>query len=193
MSAITLASALANQGFKVGLADADPQKSSLQWLKLRPTEAATILPIDWRQEKAIGDVPKGLDYLIVDAPGALSGEHAERLVSESHAIVTPLQPSIFDIDSTKRFLKHLQDIKRVRKGKVQILLLANRLRPNTTSVEQIKDFFRQIEQNPAAAILERSCYDQLAQQGLGVFDKPQKQFAPIQEQWRPLLAKILAD
>ena len=32
MTAITLAGALANQGLRVGLADADPQKSSLQWL-----------------------------------------------------------------------------------------------------------------------------------------------------------------
>ena len=114
-------------------------------------------------------------------------------MSESHAIVTPLQPSVFDIDSTKRFLKHLQDIKRIRKGKVKILLLANRLKPNTTSVESIKAFFQQIEQNPAAAILERSCYDQLAQEGLSVFDKTQKQYAQVQDQWRPLLAKILAD
>ena len=149
--------------------------------------------MDWRQEKAIGAAPKDLDYLIVDAPGALWGEHAELLVSESHAIVTPLQPSVFDIDSTKRFIKHLQDIKRIRKGKVQILLLANRLRPNTISVENIKDFFKQIEQNPAAAILERSCYDQLAQEGLSVFDKTQKQYTQIQDQWRPLLAKIQAD
>lgn len=193
MTAITLAGALANQGFRVGLADADPQKSSLQWLKYRPEDAVHITAVDWRQEKAIGAAPKDLDYLIVDAPGALWGEHAELLVSESHAIVTPLQPSVFDIDSTKRFLKHLQDIKRIRKGKVQILLLANRLRPNTISVENIKDFFKQIEQNPAAAILERSCYDQLAQEGLSVFDKTQKQYAQIQDQWRPLLAKIQAD
>ncbi|MDB0154408.1 chromosome partitioning protein ParA, partial [Acinetobacter baumannii] len=33
----------------------------------------------------------------------------EQLVSEAHAIITPLQPSFFDIDSTRRFLKHLQD------------------------------------------------------------------------------------
>ena len=193
MTAITLAGALANRGLRVGLAAAEPQKSSLQWLKYRPDSAAKITGVDWRQEKAIGDAPKDLDYLIVDAPGALSGEHAELLISESHAIVTPLQPSVFDIDSTKRFLKHLQDIKRIRKGKVKILLLANRLKPNTTSVESIKAFFHTIEQNPAAAILERSCYDQLAQEGLSVFDKTQKQYAQVQDQWKPLLNKLLAD
>ncbi|WP_216604034.1 ParA family protein [Vitreoscilla sp. C1] len=193
MTAITLASAFAQQGLRIGIADADPQKSSLQWLKYRPESAAKIVAVDWRNEKSIGHAPENLDYLIVDAPGALSGEHAEQLISESHAIVTPLQPSVFDIDSTKRFLKHLKDIKRIRKGKVQILLLGNRLRPNTHSAEQIKAFFQQIEQIPAALILERSCYDQLAQQGLALFDKPQKQYTDIQAQWQPLLNKLLQD
>lgn len=88
------------KGYKVALADSDNQKSSLQWLKQRPDNVAVIQSLDWRQEKSIGDAPKNLDYLIIDAPGALSGDHAEQLVSEAHAIITPLQPSFFDIDST---------------------------------------------------------------------------------------------
>jgi chromosome partitioning protein len=93
MTAITLATALAQKGYKVALADSDNQKSSLQWLKQRPDNVAVIQSLDWRQEKSIGDAPKNLDYLIIDAPGALSGDHAEQLVSEAHAIITPLQPS----------------------------------------------------------------------------------------------------
>ena len=94
MTAITLASALSKKGYKVALADADNQKSSLQWLKQRPDSMSTIQSLDWRHEKSIGDAPKHLDYLIIDAPGALSGEHAEQLVSESHAI-DPVTAFIF--------------------------------------------------------------------------------------------------
>ena len=125
ITAISLASALAQKGYKVALADADNQKSALQWLKQRPETAAPIQSLDWRHEKSIGDAPKNIEYLIIDAPGALSGEHAEQLISEAHAIITPLQPSFFDIDSTRRFLKHLQDIKRIRKGKIQVLEILN--------------------------------------------------------------------
>ena len=193
ITAITLASALAQKGYKVALADADNQKSALQWLKQRPKTAATIQSLDWRHEKSIGDAPKNIDYLIIDAPGALSGEQAEQLISEAHAIVTPLQPSFFDIDSTKRFLKHLQDIKRIRKGKVGIHLVANRMKANTSSSKDIQQFFEKIEQQPVAVISERSAYGQLAMQGLSIFDRSQKNFLLLQAQWQPLLDTLIED
>ncbi|MEB3753271.1 ParA family protein [Acinetobacter sp. MD2(2019)] len=192
-TAITLATALASKGYKVALADADNQKSSLQWLKQRPDSATKIQSLDWRNEKSIGDVPKQIEYLIIDAPGALSGEQAEHLISESHAIITPLQPSFFDIDSTRRFLKHLQDIKRIRKGKVEIFLLANRVKPNSASSKEIQEFFSKIEQQPLAWISERSAYGQMAVQGLSIFDKNQKAYLMIQKQWQPLLNAIIDD
>lgn len=193
ITAITLASALAQKGYKVALADADNQKSALQWLKQRPKTAATIQSLDWRHEKSIGDAPKNIDYLIIDAPGALSGEQAEQLISEAHAIVTPLQPSFFDIDSTKRFLKHLQDIKRIRKGKVGIHLVANRMKANTSSSKDIQQFFEKIEQQPVATISERSAYGQFTMQGLSIFDRSQKNFLLLQAQWQPLLDTLIED
>lgn len=193
ITAITLASALAQKGYKVALADADNQKSASQWLKQRPENAATIQSLDWRHEKSIGEAPKNLQYLIIDAPGALTGEHADQLISECHAIVTPLQPSFFDIDSTKRFLKHIQDIKRIRKGKVEIHLIANRVKANSSSAKDIQQFFEKIDQQPVAWISERTAYGQLAMQGLSIFDKPQKSYLTIQAQWQPLLDALIDD
>ncbi|SEL66132.1 chromosome partitioning protein [Acinetobacter sp. DSM 11652] len=193
ISAITLATALAQKGYKVALADADNQKSALQWLKQRPESATHIQSLDWRHEKSIGDAPKNLDYLIIDAPGALTGEHAEQLIAECHAVVTPLQPSFFDIDSTRRFLKHIHDIKRIRKGKVQVHLVANRVKPNSQSAKEIQQFFAKIDQQPVAWISERTAYGQLAMQGLNIFDKNQKTYLSIQQQWQPLLDVLIDD
>lgn len=196
--AVTLAAALANQGHVVALADADPQKSSLRWLKQRPDTAAPILAVDWRQEDDIGELPKKAakklgkkDWLIIDAPGSLSGERAESLISEAKAIVIPVLPSVFDADSTKRFLKSIQDIKRIRKGKVEIYLLANRVRARSSSNQSLKNFFDNIGQQPLAWITERSLYPQMAEQGLAVFDKTQKRYRDIQVQWQPVMDALM--
>lgn len=191
LTAITLASALAHRGYKVALADADKQKSSLLWLKHRPESAIAITALDWRDETSIGEAPKKADWLIIDAPGALSGDKAEQLIAESHAIIIPLQPSFFDIDSTRRFLKNIEDLKRIRKGKVEILLLANRLKNTTASHKQLEQFFDKVEKQPMAWIQERSAYAQLAMNGLSVFDKNQKPYMLIQQQWEPLLRHLL--
>ncbi|TCB81009.1 ParA family protein [Acinetobacter sp. ANC 4173] len=193
ITAISLAAALAQKGYKVALADADNQKSARQWLKQRPETAANIQSLDWRQDKSVGESPKNIEYLVIDAPGALSDSQAEQLISEAHAIITPLQPSFFDIDSTRRFLKHLQEIKRIRKGKVQILLLANRVKANTSGSKEIQEFFSKIEQQPVAWISERTAYGQLAMQGLSVFDKSQKNYLTLQSQWQPVLNAIIDD
>jgi len=187
LTVITLASALAARGDKVALADADPQKSSLRWLKLRPDTASAIIGLDWRNEKSIGDAPKKTDWLIIDAPGALTGEHAEQLIAECHAIITPVQPSFFDVDSTQRFLKNIEDIKRIRKGKTSVHLLANRVRAQAVTNQQLNQFFDKIGQQPIAWIAERSAYPQLAAEGLSVFDRPQKLYRDIQTQWQPVL------
>ncbi|QXR19760.1 ParA family protein [Acinetobacter variabilis] len=193
ITAISLTAALAQKGYKVALADADSQKSTLQWLKHRPKDAAPIQSLDWRNAKSIGDASKNLEYLIIDAPGALTEDHAEQLISEADAIIIPLQPSFFDIDSTRRFLKHLQDIKRIRKGKVEILLLANRTKPNAASNQDIQQFFNKIDQQPVAWISERAPYSRLAMQGLSIFDKQQKMYRELQDQWQPLLNAIIDD
>lgn len=189
MVAITLAAALAGQGAKVGLADADPQKSALRWLKQRPDDAAPIRAVDWTGDDDLGEAPKKLDWLVIDAPGALSGEHTERLVAEAAAVLAPVLPSYFDVDSTRRFLKDVEHIKRVRKGKVGVHLIANRVRAGRAA-RRLGAFFDKLGQEPLAWISERSAYAELAEAGLSVFDKPQKLYLPIRAQWAPVMAAL---
>ncbi|WP_019672573.1 ParA family protein [Psychrobacter lutiphocae] len=196
--ATTLAAALANLGYKVALADADPQKSSLRWLKQRPVSAAKIYAVDWRDADDIGELPKRAaknldknDWLIIDAPGSISERRAESLISEAKAILIPVLPSIFDADSTKRFLKSIQDIKRIRKGKVDIHLVANRVRPQANSNQLLQNFFTGLGQQPLGWLSDRSMYPQLAEQGLSIFDYQQKRYRDIQAQWQPILQALI--
>lgn len=187
--AITLAAALAGQGRRVALADADRQKSASRWLRQRPADAAPIRAVDWSDDGDFGDAPKKLDWLVIDAPGALTGERATRLVAEAEAVMTPVLPSYFDVDSTTRFLKEIEHLKRVRKGKVGVHLIANRVRPGRAA-GRLDGFFRGLGQEPLAWISERTAYADLAEQGLSIFDKPQRAYAPIRAQWGPVLAAL---
>ncbi len=190
MIAITLAAALAGQGRAVGLADADRQKSALRWLRTRPESAAPIRAIDWTKPDTVGDAPKKLDWLVIDAPGALGGSRAEGLIAEAEAVITPVLPSAFDADSTRRFLKEIEEIKRVRKGKVPVRLVANRVRAHGRAVERLSAFFEELGHPPLAWIADRAAYADLADQGLSVFDRPQRAFQPLRAQWAPLVAAL---
>ncbi|SDI54116.1 ParA family protein [Aliiruegeria lutimaris] len=190
-TAITLAAALADGGWKVALADADLQKSTTRWLKRRPKNVAKITHLDWSSHKSLGEVPKGIDWVVIDAPGALYDDDSQMLVAEAKAVICPVMPSFFDADSSKRFLKDLQDIKRIRKGKVGIELLANRLKPRGRANARLDDFFEKVGQQPVARISERVAYGDLAEEGLSIFDKPQAAFRAMRAQWTPLIKSLV--
>lgn len=189
--ATTLAAALADGGWRVALADADAQGSASRWLKRRPKRARAIRGLDWSTPKALGTVPKGLDWVVIDAPGALEPEAAKTLVSEASAIVTPVLPSIFDADSAERFLSDLAALKRVRKGKVDIRLVANRVRSRGRDASRLDGFFAAVGQAPVATIADRVIYADLAEQGLSVYDRPQLLFRGLRAQWEPLVRALV--
>jgi chromosome partitioning protein len=61
-----LAAASAQNGQRTALADADRQRSSLAWTRLRPGTAAPIAGLDW--SKATEAPPRGIERLVIDAP-----------------------------------------------------------------------------------------------------------------------------
>jgi len=191
-TAITLSAALAAKGLNVALADADAQRSASRWLKRRPGSRPAIQRLDWTSPKSLGDAPKGTDWVVIDGPGALDGDEAQALVAEAAAVITPVQPSFFDEDATRRFLKQLAEIKRVRKGKVGVVLLANRVKPRSKAAGRLAAFFDAMGEAPAAWITERAAYGDLAEAGLSVFDDALARHQPLRAQWEPLVARLTA-
>lgn len=187
MIAVTLASALANRGERVGIADADRQQSSRAWLGRRPPDVAQIRALNWSKAKEIGEAPKKLDWLIIDAPGALKGARAEALISEAKAILTPVQPSVFDETSTSGFLDDIEHVKKVRKGKVGVHVIANRIRPRSRAADMLFSFLEDLGYNPLATLSERAVYGDLAAMGMSIFDRETANLKPIKAQWAPIL------
>ncbi len=188
-TAATLAAALAVEGARVALADADRQRSALRWLRLRPASAAPVTPLDWSRGKDVGAAPKKLDWLVIDAPGAIRGGKAETLAAEADIVVTPLAPSVFDQRATAKFLETLGEIKRVRKGKAELHLLVNRARRGR-ALDALEVWLADLGQPAAARISDRAAYVELAAQGLSVFDRPLKTLEPLRAEWAPLRAAL---
>lgn len=191
--ATTLASAFAASGVRIALADGDRQKSSTAWLKRRPKTANKIDWLDWSKTKKLGDAPKGIDWLVVDSPGALRGGHAEDLAREADAIVVPVLPSVFDTEATRRFLTGLDKIKRIRKGKAALWLVANRLRPRSRAGRALEETLTEAGMPPVTSITDRAIYGELAHDGLALFDRRGVTLEPIFAQWRPLIEAIQKD
>jgi chromosome partitioning protein len=188
-AAATLAAALAVAGARVALADADRQRSALRWAKLRPASAAPVLALDWSRGKDVGEAPKKLDWLLIDAPGAIRGGKAETLAGEADMVVTPLAPSVFDQKATAKFLEALGEIKRVRKGRAPVHVVVNRARRGR-ALAGLEAFLAELGRAPAARISDRAAYVDLAGQGLSVFDRPLKTLEPLRAEWRPLIAAL---
>jgi len=188
--ATNLAVALAARGEEVALADADRQKSSLSWAKRRPKGLARIESLNWTKEDSIGDKAKSLDAIVIDGPGGLRSELAKNLIAEASDIIVPVLASAFDWDATLKFLGGISDIKRVRKGKADIFVVANRINKRSTQVTDLERTFAENGYPLLARISDRVLYARHAAAGSGVFDTSDAKSHEIRGQWHPLLQAV---
>jgi chromosome partitioning protein len=188
--ATNLAVALAARGEDVALADADRQKSSLSWIKRRPKTMTPIEGLNWTKEDKIGGKDKSLDAIVIDGPGGLRSELAKNLIAEASDIIVPVLASAFDWDATLKFLDGISDIKRVRKGKADIFVVANRINKRSTQVADLEQTFARKGYPLLARISDRVLYARHAAAGSGIFDYSDSKSHEIRGQWHPLLQAV---
>jgi len=180
-----LAAAMSRSGARTALADMDRQRSALRWLALRPEDAAPIEGLDWSkgEEKA----SRKIERLIVDCPAGFRGAALDEMVKSADVLVTPLLPSVFDEMATLRFLKRLDRIKAIRKGKTGAVLVANRYRKGGRAAQALEAFIEGNGRELTARLSERAAYADLAARGLTAFDLNTKAAAALIEEWMPLI------
>ncbi|MEP3427468.1 MAG: ParA family protein [Roseibium sp.] len=190
--ATNLAVALAVRGEEVALADTDRQKSSLAWAKRRPKNLPKIEALNWTKADAIGDRDKHkeLDSIVIDGPGGLRSELAKTLIAEASEIVVPVLASAFDWNATLKFLDGISDIKRVRKGKAVIHVVANRINRRSTQVTDLEQALAKKGYPVLCRISDRVLYARHAAAGTGVFDHHDAQDHEVRGQWHPLLMAV---
>ncbi len=186
--AINLAGAFANASFKTVIADCDRQKSSLGWISRRPKGFPAIRAVNWAKDTS--NLPAKTQRLVIDAPAALRRKQAEELVRMADVIILPVLPSVFDENTTGKFLRTLEGMKPVKKGKRAVTVVGNRIRTNTLAAERLDEFLIGEGYTAVARLRDSQFYPTTALGGLSLFDIKTKRAANFLQDWRPLLAYI---
>jgi chromosome partitioning protein len=183
-----LAAAFAADGRRTALADADRQRSSLAWARLRPGTAAPITALDWVDELA--PPPRGTERLVIDGAAAMKKKHVFELVRLADVIIVPVLPSAFDQSSTATFLDRLGELKSIRRNRKPVGILRNRVRPRTRAAARLLRFLRRVEHEDLGGLPDRAVYNEVVADGLSIFDLPGKRALTLRADWTPLLAYV---
>lgn len=188
--ATNLAGALARQGHAVMLGDLDRQQSSRQWLALRPPAAPAITNWEIREETGQVRPPKGTTHVVVDTPAGLHDKKLKALLNLADLMLVPLQPSLFDIQATHRFLAELGE--HPRAGKIRVGLVGMRVKDHTIAQERLQQYVSTLPAPMVAAIRDTQNYVHLAAHGLTLWDVAPSRVERDLPQWEPLLAWVAA-
>ena len=185
--ATNIASYFANEGASVGLADYDPQRSSLDWLERRPDNRPTIAAVA-AFEDGLRHAPRNIDIMVSDAPARSHGKELTDLVKHAETIVVPVLPSTIDMQATSTFLKELQGINKVERKQVKIGAIANRVRENTLIYGELDEYLTKVRVPYIAALREAQNYVRAYTRGIGIFELPEYLAWPDWSEWEPLTA-----
>ena len=182
-----LAAQAALAGQRTVLVDADPQGSSTRWAERRAGLESAVLPVDGHRKDWHRKVPEDAQQVVIDAPaGAMAGD-LDRFLDQVDTVVVPVLPSALDIEATVPFLNTLAKLPRVRKGKLRVGLVGNRLKPWTNASQQALDLFKAWPYPLVAQLRDSQAYVVLTGLGKSLFDYNSQAVRDHQQDWQPLL------
>lgn len=183
--ATNVASYFAREGYKVALADYDPQRTSLDWLALRPEDLPKITPVPAADEGLRG-VPRDTEILVIDAPARTHGSEMNELVRRAETILIPIMPSPIDMKASVHFLGELLELGKVQRAQARLAVVANRVRENTLLFEELDEYLTKLKVPYLGALRQSTNYLRAFQRGMGVFELPEYLARTDWEQWEPI-------
>ena len=132
-------------------------------------------------------MPDDAQRVVVDTPAGANGDALEPFLDQADAVLVPVQPSVLDMEATARFVESLARHPRVRKGRMPVALVGNRLKPHTTASQQAIEQLRGWPLPLVAQIRDSQAYVVLTGLGKSLFDYSSVQVREHQADWQPLL------
>lgn len=185
--ATNLAAHYAVGGKATAILDADRQQSSTHWCQKRAGLDSAVLPLDGCKRNWQNHLPSGIDILVVDAPAGAMAKELDDYLAIANAVVVPVLPSMIDLEATVPFLNSLATHTRVRKGKLPVGIVANRLKPWTSNSQQALEQLKAWPYPLVAQLRDTQAYVLMAALGRSLFDYHSEQIRSHQEDWAPLL------
>jgi chromosome partitioning protein len=183
--ATNVASYFATEGYKVALADYDPQRTSLDWLAVRTDDLPAIVPVPAYDEGLRG-VPRDTDVLVIDAPARTHGSEMNELVRRAETILVPVLPSPIDMKACAHFMAELLELGKVQRAQARLAVVANRVRENTLLFEELDQYLGKLKVPYLASLRQSTNYLRAYQRGMGIFELPEYLAWPDWEQWQPI-------
>ena len=103
------------------------------------------------------------------------------------ALVIPVIPSPIDLRATLVFIDMVRKLDEVRKGRLRVAMIANRLRANTISARQLDTTLERLTEAAMIRVRDSQVYVGLADRGQCVFDNDSKAVLAHREDWTALL------
>ncbi len=184
--ATNLAGYFASKAQRTMLGDFDAQQSAKSWLGLRPSQAAEIGT--WEIDGGIARPPRGVTHVVLDTPAQIEGRRLADVVRVADRIIVPLQPSMFDVLATARFLDELRaGFPNARRFGQAVTVVGMRVNPRTRAADQLARFIAGLDIPVSGYLRDTQNYVHLAAHGLTLFDVPSQRVDRDRATWEPLL------
>ena len=185
--ATNLAAHFALGGKHTVLIDADRQRSATNWCEKRSGLASAVLPVDGSRRGWEKQLPGDTERTVIDAPAGAMADDLAAFLERADAVLVPVNPSIIDLEATVPFLNTLAGNLRVKKGKLPVALVGNRLKPWTSASQQAVGQLKSWPYPLAGELRDTQAYVLMVALGKSVFDYHSEQIRGHQEDWAPLL------
>jgi chromosome partitioning protein len=185
-----IATYCALRGAAVAIADIDRQQSTKTWLRQRKArQGGDALRITaWHVDpRSFVRPPAGIDHVVVDTPGGLTGLDLARVVMYADAIVVPVGPSMFDRESAATCLAELRTLPRVSSGKCRVAAIGMRLDPRTDAGHALIAWSDEQKLQIVAVLPQSHVYVRCIDKGLTLFDLPLDEIEADLAHWQPLM------
>jgi chromosome partitioning protein len=183
-----LAAVFANAGAAVALGDIDRQQSTRTWLRHRKSSGERTRILGWHVDaKTFVRAPVGIDHVVMDTPGGLTGLDLARVVMYADAILMPVSYSLFDRASAADCLTELRTMPRVQSGRCRVAAVGMRIDSRTEAVERVRAWATEQKLSLVTVLPQSLAYVRCAERGMTLFDIPQEQVEEELVHWMPLL------